>query len=373
MESKEHRRKSKRYPVRWKAAVVFDKTTGKPTLHTQTADLSTGGAAIHSTYDDLTGTSLTLLLAQPPKPGEAPRMLKVRAHVVSTSQRPHHGDYRHGLCFVRTADDGIDALEEVFKAEGPVAAAPAAPSPAAPAAASAPAAPALAAAGTEGVGGGTTSRLATLKAMAQAKLTEAPKADPMADVKLKIAEALERAYKYFKEFAEQLNVVKPPFNNRGYTIHGVPEFSGLAWESGYADLRQKEISKDKKEWEFISLYYKVSGNKQLKIVRDYPASEKVARALTENKFEYKSSEKRSAKGSLEQVTFFLPCEFNASLLMMANYETGKIILKMKNVEHFGTQDREISPAAVTEPALEELTGYILGETNRLGPLILQAG
>lgn len=80
MEYKEHRRKSKRYPIQWKAAVVFDRSTGKPTLHTQTDDLSAGGAAIHSDYSDITGSTVTLLLAQPQgDEGEAPKMIRVRA------------------------------------------------------------------------------------------------------------------------------------------------------------------------------------------------------------------------------------------------------------------------------------------------------
>src|SRR3954470_20287588 len=73
MEDKDHRRKSKRYPVKWKAAAVFDKTAGKPILHTETHDLSLGGAAIQSDYGDLTGSTITLLLAQPPRQGEQPR------------------------------------------------------------------------------------------------------------------------------------------------------------------------------------------------------------------------------------------------------------------------------------------------------------
>ena len=60
MTAREHRRKSKRYAVRWKAAVVFDKMYGKPILHTQTQDLSVDGTAMVTDYEDLTGNMVTL-------------------------------------------------------------------------------------------------------------------------------------------------------------------------------------------------------------------------------------------------------------------------------------------------------------------------
>ena len=111
MENKEHLRKSKRYPVRWKVAVVFDKTGGKPVLHTQTEDLSIGGAAIRSNYGDLTGSLVTLLLAHPVRhSGEVPKMLKISARVVSSVQPPGVSSFRHGLSFVRSNDDGLDIL-----------------------------------------------------------------------------------------------------------------------------------------------------------------------------------------------------------------------------------------------------------------------
>jgi hypothetical protein len=356
MEHKEHRRKHKRYPVRWEAAVVFDRASGKPTLRTQTQDLSPGGAAILTGYEDLTGTMFTLLLAQPAREGHTPNMIKVRARVVSTVQLPAGKDFRHGLSFVRSEQDGLDALEEILKAAAPAAAArPAASAPA------------------DSLG--STGRLAMLRQMAQAKLAEAPKGETGAgvDVRARIEEALQRAHKFYKEFAEQLNIVKPAFPGKGYAIGGMPEFSGLAWDHGYAELRAREIGPTRKQLEIVALYYKLSGGKQLRIVRDYPASEKVARALGEVKLEFKSTEKRNAKGSLEQVTFALPCEVAASLLLTANYETGKLQVKARNVGHFGFAEWELAPEAVTEAALDESTGFILGETGRIGGLGMRGG
>ena len=339
-EYKEHRRKSKRYRVRWKAAVVFDKATERPVLHTETQDLSTGGAAIRTDYGDLTGTFITLLLAQPgSSPEQTSKMLKVRAKVVSCVPTPPTPGFRHGLSFVRSTDDGLDMLEQLLQVSSDQ-----------------PAPPPVAAGSPDA-----TQRLNMLKQMAQAKLAEGKKPDSQEEIGRHVSEALERAYRYLKEFAEQLDVLKPAYANKGYMIPGVPEFSGLAWESGSADLQFGTAKRPER----VSLHYRLTGNKNVRATREFPRSEKVKQMLVEHKIEYHAKEQRNAKGSLESTTFMFNCEIKASLTLEARYETGKLLLKARNVEHFGAFEHPVSPEAVTPQSLEELASVILGESSRL--------
>ncbi len=342
MESKEHRRKSRRYPVRWKAAVVFDQSAGKPVLHTQTQDLSAGGAAIVSEHGDIAGTVVTLLLAQPSNGGgEPPKMLKVRAKVVSgVETRKKPPGYRYGLSFFRSPDDGLDMLEELLtaalnaaKAEPPKEAAPA-------------------------PGG----RLAKLKELAQAKLAEAPKVDPQVAINERVSGSLQRAFGYFKELAEQLNVVKPAYP-KGYTIVGVPEFSDLAWESGRADFRAREVSKSEKLWEQVTLNYRITADRKLRVVRESPARERLRQLLTDNRIDFTERDERTERGT--GTLFMFPCEVKAFVLFEGNFETGTILLRTRNVEH------KLVPEAITEESMEEFAGFILAETPRVGPLLLK--
>ena len=369
MEYKEHRRKSKRYPVRWKAAVVFDKSTGRPTFHTETFDLSVGGAAIPSEYGDLTGTAVNLLLAQPPRhSGEQPKMLKVRAEVMTSTQTPGKAGYRHGLKFIRSADDDLDALEEVFKAAGAGAPAASAPSPApAPAPAPAPS-PAAAAAPAAGL-----SRLEQLKQAAQAKLNEVKGPDPREANELRNGEALKRAYFYWKELVEQLDVVKPAYTNKGYVIGGVPEFGGLAWDVGVVDCHTREIKLETKVFTRALLNFRLSaGNKVARAEREYPASEKLKQMLKDYQVEFSMREVKNANGSLLRMSFGFQCEMKASVVLEGNADTGKLLLKLVNVGQFGKMEHVISPDAVTQESLEELTGMILGEATRVGPLLTKS-
>ena len=364
MSYKEHRRKAKRYPVRWKAAAVFDKVTGRPVLHTETDDLSVGGGAIRTEYGDLTGSVITLLLAQPPRQaGEQPRMLRIRARVVSSVQASGKGGYRHGLSFIRTEGDGLDSLEDLLKmAAEVVGGAPAAAPQAAPQAA-----PAAA--------GGAMGRLAALKQAAQAKLAEeaqAPKVDPQKEREERVSEALKRAYWYFKELVEQLDVVKPAYPSKGYTIAGVPEFTDFAWDVGKVDLRTRETSPDTKLFTRVILDFRIAKQRPLlKVAREYPASEKFKQLLKDYGLEVHTSDTRNERGAILNTTFAFPCQVVAKLELEGNFETGKLLMKTRNVERFGVMDYVIAPEALTQESLEELTGLILGETNRVGPLLLK--
>ncbi len=358
MEKKDHRRKSKRYPVSWEASVVFDKEDGTLLLMSaQTQDISSGGASILSEYGNLKGSLITLVLAQPPiRHGDESRTFKVRSRIVSATQRPSPPIFRYGVNFLRVPKDGLDFLEELLAAVA--AASPGEET-------GAPAAPASVPAAAESTG-----RLALLKQLAQAKLTEEKKPDPQEEMNARVSDALQRASKYLKDLAEQLNIVQPAFA-KGYAIVGVPEFSGLAWESGRVDVRMSPGSSKTKSYEQVMLNFRLSGKKQIRVTRESPANDRLRQLLTDYKIEFKARDERNERGSFARTAFEFPCEVTASVVLIGNFETGTILLKTRNVERFGLLEHRLVPDAITEESLEEFTGFLLGETSRIGPKLLK--
>ena len=350
----EHRRKSKRHPARWKAAVVFDKADGKPILHTHTFDLSVGGAAIRSDYGDLTGAVVTILLAQPVRQGgEVPKMLKLRAQVVSSVHSPAMSGFRHGLKFIPSRDDGGSVLGSILGAAE-------AARPGGEVVPAAPPAPVVPAAG---------GLLAQLRQAALAKQLEEPKANPKEQMIPLVSGAVERAYRYLKELAGQLNLVKPAYA-KAYAIVGVPKFDDLKWEGVRIDFRTRDLSPATKVFEQLTLSFSLSANKKLSAVRETPADEKLKQALQDAKIEFTTQQERNDRGSAVRTTFVIPCEVKASLQLVGNFDTGKLLLKTRNVEHFGTVEHVLSPEAITKESLDELSRFILGESRRIGPLLL---
>ena len=121
MEKKEHRRKSKRYPISWEATVILDKVDGTLVVDARTQDISSGGASILSEFGDRSGTPVTLVLMPPARGGGNETLtFRVRARIVSSVRRPSSPEFRHGLSFILSPGDGVQFLEELLKAVRPV-------------------------------------------------------------------------------------------------------------------------------------------------------------------------------------------------------------------------------------------------------------
>ena len=363
MENKEHRRKSKRHPIRWKAAVVFHTANGKPVLHTEAQDLSVGGAAIHSNYSDLTGSMVTLLLAPPVRQsGEAPKMLKISARVVSSVQSPPMSGFRHGLSFEQSDDGALDALAEILggaeSARPGGEAIPAVHTAATPAARAALSAP---------EGG---SRLDKLRQLALVKRLEEKKPESHEEIIARVSGALKRAYRFLNEFTEHLNVAKPAYAKR-YAIVGVPNFDDLAWENGRIVYRSREDLLGITVYERVSLRFRLSANKELRVTRESPMDEKLKQSLLDTRIEFTTQSERNERGSIVRTTFVIPCEVKGSLELIGNFDTGKLLLRCYNIEHFGRLEHVLATEAITEESLDDLTGFILGESSHIGPLLLK--
>lgn len=350
MKEAPQRRNRRRHALKWKAAIAFAAASGKPVVHTETQDISASGVAVLSDHDDLMGATVTVLMAAPSTDGKkVPRMLKIPARVVSTVRTPGMTQYRHGLEFIRAMDDGLNDLEALLQNMPE----------AAPRAAAAPMAAAP-----------VTNRLEQLRQLAQSKLAAEQERPLEVPAIVRIDGALERTYNYLKDLADQLNVVKPEYP-KGYAIAGVPEFSGLAWSSGHANFDTRTVVYGEKHYERVILQFLLSANKQIRVEREYPASEKLKRVLTDCRIEFAVKESRNARGSVEHITFDFPCKVAASILFSADVEAGKILLHTSNVSGFGVVQQVLSPDAMTDEALNEFSAFILAETKALGPLLLR--
>jgi hypothetical protein len=105
------KRGAKRFRTRWKVALVFDKSNGKPIFQTMTHDLSTDGTSVQSDQDCELNTALTLLLKPAPIGGVAQKIIKLQSVVMSSM--PFRGGFRLGLRFID--DPEVAKLREVLE------------------------------------------------------------------------------------------------------------------------------------------------------------------------------------------------------------------------------------------------------------------
>lgn len=323
--------------MRWNATVVFDHVLGKPTVHTRTEDLSVDGAGIFSPYGDLTGSVVHLLLAYPAREstGDAPRVLKARARVVSTVRTPGMAQYRHGLRFIRSPGDELALLAELLKRGAAVAA---------------------------GRPAGKSVQGAQAGPVVHTAVGLRGEFNPIISV------ALEKVCAYLRDLALRLNVEHPAYA-RGYTIAGVPEFSGLAWKEGRVDCDTRELFPTVTVYERVSLRFRLSGERQIQVDREFPASERLRQWLKDGNISFETQGMWSKRGSLQGTRFVFPCQVDASLLLEGQHETGRLLMRARNVAGFGLMEQILAPEAVVGRALDELAAFVLGETWRLGRLL----
>ena len=104
------RREAKRYSTRWKVALVFDSSTGKPIFQTLTHDLSMNGTSVQSDTEEKTHTVMTLLLRPPPVNDIPQRIIKLKAVVMSST--PFRGAFRLGMNSIQ--DPELDKLRAIL-------------------------------------------------------------------------------------------------------------------------------------------------------------------------------------------------------------------------------------------------------------------
>ena len=347
------RRGARHRPAGWKVAVEFDEDGEKRHIQATIHDLSAMGAAILTNDRDLTGTAVKLSISYPGAPDEKP--LRIRARVVSSAHTPGTTRYRHGLSFIRLPFDGRKELERILQAASPQGANRDQP--------------VAAPAGNEGVVM-RRGRLAQLRLLADAKRAEAKKPDPRDESDALLGEALKVAYRYLKDLAEQLNVIRPAYE-KSYVVPGVPEFARLEWEEGRADFRTREVTPILNYYDRVSLRFRISAKRELKFAKDWPENEKLKQFLEEAGVTFTAHDVYNERGATEASKFIVASEVKASVLLYTERDLGKILLRTSNVSGFGLLSQLIAPEAINEESLDELAGFILGEQRGPGALLLR--
>ena len=352
MTAKELRRGARHRPVGWKVAVEFDDSGEKRFIQATIHDLSAMGASIITNDRDLTGTVVRLAISYPGAPAEE-KPLKLRARIVSSAHTPGTTRYRHGLSFIRLPFDGRNELEKILQsADLPGAKREESRAPAAE---------------QDGVTV-RRGRLAQLRLLADAKRAEAKKPDPRDESDALLGEALKVVYRYLKDLAEQLNVIRPVYQ-KTYLVPGVPEFARLEWEEGRADYRTREVTPILSYYDRVMFRFRLSANRELKFEKDYPSNEKLKQFLEEAGVLFTAHDMYNERGATEGSKFIVPCEIKASVLFYTERDLGKLLLRTSNVSGFGSLSHLLAPESINEESLDELAGFILGEQKGLGSLL----
>lgn len=208
------------------------------------------------------------------------------------------------------------------------------------------------------------SLLLRLKQQAAEKLaSEAKQSGLQQQQKAALNKALSNAYSYLCDFTKQVNVLKPEYPGV-YVLSDQAKFDGLTWKEGFADYRFVPGTTEDRLFERVTLSYTLTGKDQIIVEREPPRIELFARSLHDNGLTAEVTEFKNNLGRVARTRFAIKREIRASLLLVGDYTTGEMRLRIVNVQRLGSEDYRIPVDELTQSALEEVALLVLGASKK---------
>ena len=177
-----------------------------------------------------------------------------------------------------------------------------------------------------------------------------------------IHEALAGVAKYFNELASSLNVIKPDVA-RNFVVQGTSTLQGLVQGDYFVRERKKTVD-FKDYFELVTLRYRNAGAQVLAIesFADH-ATERLCNYLQAYGLRFETQAFRNDRGvTLRTVVSVLP-DVPASLTAYADWPSGTVRLKLRNVEAIGDAEYTYDPPEIDRKLLDELAKLILAQPN----------
>ncbi|MBK8761953.1 MAG: hypothetical protein IPM03_16325 [Sulfuritalea sp.] len=208
------------------------------------------------------------------------------------------------------------------------------------------------------------SLLIRLKQQAAEKLaSEAKQSGMQQQQKAALSKALSNAYAYLCDFTKQVNVLKPDYPG-AYILSDLAKFDALTWKEGFTDFRLVPGATDDRLLERVTLSYTLTGTDPIIVEREPPRIELFARSLHDNGLIADVTEFKNNLGRVARCRFAIKREVRASLLLIGDYTTGDMRLRITNIQRLGSEDYRIPVDELTQPALEEVALLVLGISKK---------
>lgn len=175
--------------------------------------------------------------------------------------------------------------------------------------------------------------------------------------------ALRAAYRYLDDLSKQLDVIGPEFPG-SYPLGTILRMDKLKWRESKADFRRKIGPTEDLPYDKVSFRYLLRGEGSIVLEKQDHLVDSTRKSLHDFGLTFTLDEKRNHKGYVERGRFVVQPEIKAGLQFEANYETGEIHLRTRNVQRFGGADYLVPTTTLTEQTLEEIALLILGESNQ---------
>ncbi len=177
--------------------------------------------------------------------------------------------------------------------------------------------------------------------------------------------ALKLVSRYLSELAKSLNVIKPPVR-RGFAVEQTIKFENLfAVEYSATDRRQTIEHKDHLREAFMRFRW-ISEHPATVMAekRSLATIQRLREDLESFGLRFNLNEVKNDRLVIERGVFAIQNEIGAAVTVTGDWETGKIRLRLKNIERLGNFDFHYVADEIDNALLDELAKLLLGQPNR---------
>jgi hypothetical protein len=175
--------------------------------------------------------------------------------------------------------------------------------------------------------------------------------------------ACNTAFKYLASLAQQLNVLKP-VSKSSYRLDKRHAFDGLRLGDFRADARRKRL-RGNEVFDHVVLRYQMKSGQRLSVTKNFlPDIELLESRLRQSGAPMRNDAVRNPEtGKLTEMKYEIIADFNASVHVTPDHDSGRLRFELINVEGFETVNVEFPAFEVGNARLDELAKWLMGEAN----------
>lgn len=187
-----------------------------------------------------------------------------------------------------------------------------------------------------------------------------------------ICSRLKSVFNYMRELTGTLNALKVPMDGVSYYLLNTGyKLDGLSWREGWADFRSL-TEKEGGGVKVVTMAFELSGSGVFTLEREGNESiEKLDQLLFDMGLKFSREDFKNKKGFVERATFRILNEMKAKSAWRADFEKGRILVDMSNIDKIGSRTAVLKPENVGSDLLNEFGMLVLGRRSAFNSFVEQ--
>lgn len=175
--------------------------------------------------------------------------------------------------------------------------------------------------------------------------------------------ACNTAFKYMNSLVQQLNVLKP-VSKATYWLDKRHPIDKLKLVDFRADARRKRL-RGNEVFDHVVFRYVLKSNQRLSLTKNFINDIELLESRLRRSGAPMRNEavKNPETGKLMEMRYEIICDFNASVHITPDHDTGRIRFELVNLDGFETVNVEFPAFEVGNARLDDMARWLMGEPN----------